>query len=332
VQIAAGIRNVIALRDDGTVTVWGDNTYGQADVPTAVSNVVRVGAGANHCTALLADGRVMSWGITNADRYLDWGQSHAPTNITNAVSIAVGGDHNLALLRDGAIAGWGSDDYGQVWDPSHAHGAVAVAAGHTTSFALLTNGTVLSFGRLDKGRTPPVGLSNVVAIGSRVFDQIALRADGSVVTWGVYGGSIQASIGDVVAVDIGGFYRRALLADNSTAKWFVGDSNVTFDAQSFSNIAMVAQGGGLDSGFTAILTGDTPYQPLNRCTGISHSGSIVTLAVETRKGLLYRLESTESLTEPFWTLSLPTPGSGGNISLTATNGTPPTQFYRIRGQ
>jgi alpha-tubulin suppressor-like RCC1 family protein len=78
-QIALGLEHSCALRDDGRVLCWGDNSYGQlgSDVnlgtgtPTAVPTLVNDGAlagvrhlavGDLHSCALREDGRVLCWG------------------------------------------------------------------------------------------------------------------------------------------------------------------------------------------------------------------------------------------------------------------------------
>jgi hypothetical protein len=58
VAIAAGAYHSLALVADGTLLVWGANTYGQTNVPNAVSNVIAVGTrGSYHALVLEGDGR-----------------------------------------------------------------------------------------------------------------------------------------------------------------------------------------------------------------------------------------------------------------------------------
>ena len=54
VAIAAGIFHNLALKNNGTVVAWGDNSRGQTNVPTGLSNVVAVAAGDYHSLALAA--------------------------------------------------------------------------------------------------------------------------------------------------------------------------------------------------------------------------------------------------------------------------------------
>jgi len=49
-------------------SAWGDNTFGQTNVPIGVSNVVAIAAGDFHTFALRADGRIVGWVTIPSDR------------------------------------------------------------------------------------------------------------------------------------------------------------------------------------------------------------------------------------------------------------------------
>ncbi len=44
--IAVGLSHMLALKSDGTVVGWGDNSYGESVAPAGLSGVVAVAAGA----------------------------------------------------------------------------------------------------------------------------------------------------------------------------------------------------------------------------------------------------------------------------------------------
>jgi len=52
------------VKADGTVSVWGDNTYGQTNFASGLSNIIGVAAGDFHFVALRRDGTVLSWAKT----------------------------------------------------------------------------------------------------------------------------------------------------------------------------------------------------------------------------------------------------------------------------
>jgi Regulator of chromosome condensation (RCC1) repeat/Collagen triple helix repeat (20 copies) len=143
--VAAGYGFALALRRDGSVLAWGDNTYGQLgrdlgavaadERPTAVpgvANAVAVAAAGWTGYALLADGSVRAWGYGGlgelGDGRLHDGAAH-PDSVETPVAVAgVGGsgslgdvmqlaggtDHALALRHDGTVVGWGLNLDGEV--------------------------------------------------------------------------------------------------------------------------------------------------------------------------------------------------------------------------
>ena len=61
-QVSAGSYHTCALKTDGTVVCWGDNTDGQTTVPDGLTSVAQVTAGYFHTCALKADDSVWCTG------------------------------------------------------------------------------------------------------------------------------------------------------------------------------------------------------------------------------------------------------------------------------
>ena len=53
VALNAGWMHSMALRADGTVTAWGDNSYGQTSVPAGLTNAAAIAGGGYHSLALV---------------------------------------------------------------------------------------------------------------------------------------------------------------------------------------------------------------------------------------------------------------------------------------
>jgi hypothetical protein len=186
----------MALKADGTVAAWGENSSGQTNVPIDLTNVVAIAAGYTHALALRADGSVIGWGDNSSH------QTEVPSDLTNAVAIAAGQAHSLALRSDGTVVAWGGNLNGQTDGPADLSNVVAIAAGGSYSLALRANGTVSAWGDNSSGQTNvPAALSNVVAIAAGDSHSLALKEDGRVIAWGSQS-TVQASLATVGAAII----------------------------------------------------------------------------------------------------------------------------------
>jgi alpha-tubulin suppressor-like RCC1 family protein len=145
--IAAGGRHSMALKNDGTVIVWGSDNYDQRDgKPAGLNNVVSIAAGGSHSMALKNDGTVSVWGRNTHDQ-----RDGKPAGLNNVVSIAAGGSHSMALKNDGTVVVWGDNEYGQRDNiPAGLNNVVSIAAGDYHSMALQNDGTVVVWGRNDE--------------------------------------------------------------------------------------------------------------------------------------------------------------------------------------
>jgi len=129
-------------RADSQVVAWGDNYYGQTNVPPDLTNVVAVAGGYGFSLALQGDGKVIGWGRN------DHSQTAIPVGLSNVISIAAGDFHSVALRSDGTVAAWGRSDGRQTDVPPGLSNVVAIAAGGLHNLAivdlsprLLTSGT-----------------------------------------------------------------------------------------------------------------------------------------------------------------------------------------------
>jgi alpha-tubulin suppressor-like RCC1 family protein len=139
-SVAAGGLETCALLEDGTISCWGDNTWGQlgrgnAETPSSstpspvagLSGVLAVAvsgpgednpfaSGQDHfACALLTSGAVDCWGLSTSDEVgtADVGQLIFPSpmpvaGVTSAVAVGLGASGVCAVLSDGTVACWGS--------------------------------------------------------------------------------------------------------------------------------------------------------------------------------------------------------------------------------
>jgi serine/threonine protein kinase/formylglycine-generating enzyme required for sulfatase activity len=173
--ISANDSHGLAIHKDGSVSAWGNNSAGQADVPKGLGSVVEVAAGAGHSLALLEDGTVRAWGNS----------APVPAALSETISISAGMKHSVALQRDGTIAAWGENNLSQVSVPKKLAGAAAVACGANHTVALLADGSVVAWGDDRKEQCQvPADLSDVSAISALADSSWALKKDGTLVAWG----------------------------------------------------------------------------------------------------------------------------------------------------
>jgi IPT/TIG domain/Regulator of chromosome condensation (RCC1) repeat len=234
----------------GNVVAWGCGSFtnaGQCSVPSTLTGVTAVSAGAFHSLALLSDGTVAAWGclVDNV------GQCNVPNGLSNVIAVAAGAYHSLALKSDGTVVAWGCGiDYGQCDVPSDLSGVTAIAAGNEHSLALKSDGTVVAWGCgsfSDPGLCDvPSDLSDVTAIAASGGHSLALKSDGTVVAWGCgfdWGQcTVPSDLSGVVAISAGIVSSLALKSDGTVVAWGcgagdAGQCNVPFGLQGVTAIA-----------------------------------------------------------------------------------------------
>jgi uncharacterized repeat protein (TIGR01451 family) len=183
--LAIGASLTMAQQPAGTIRAWGfnadsqlgDGLTGNAFSPESVeglTNVVSVATGRAFSLAVKSDGSVFAWGLNNTGN-LGIGSDAIvvkplPVPVTGfgtgsgVIAVAAGGNHALALKSDGSVWSWGRNGNGelglggaqgipatvnvptQVVGLGPGSGVIAIAAGGVHSMALKSDGTVLTWG------------------------------------------------------------------------------------------------------------------------------------------------------------------------------------------
>jgi len=257
IAVDGGKEHSIALKKDGTVWTWGDNSFGQLGVRSVLrsktpvqvldesgndllTDIIAIAAGGYHSIALSKNGTIWAWG-NNTDGQLgnfQAGQtSNLPYKVTsstgyleNIVSISSGYSHNLALDESGNILAWGKNDWGQLGNPEF-EGKSAYAV-----YVKSINGN-------EK-------LNNVSSISAGYSHSIALLKDGTIVAWGDnrYGrlgdGTtntrnlpvfVKDLVGNdflkgIVAIDAGDEHSMALYKDGTILTWGLNNNGQLGDS------------------------------------------------------------------------------------------------------
>lgn len=112
-DISAGELHALVLFSNGTVSSFGNNSFGQENVPSRISDVVEIAAGFYHNVVRKSDGSVICWGKN------DEGQCDVPTGIV-AKAISAGGSHTTVITTDDEIIVFGRTSEGQADIPEYA--------------------------------------------------------------------------------------------------------------------------------------------------------------------------------------------------------------------
>jgi alpha-tubulin suppressor-like RCC1 family protein len=239
VAVSAGGSFSLALTDDGHVDAWGDdlndgrlgsgavlgtvqplpNRVERAD-GTDLADIVQISAGDDFSLALAADGTVWAWGnnsygqigqnAQNGSRPVAM-QVKGPDGVDplgRIAMVAAGGNHALALDLDGRVLAWGYGPDGALGDgPNRPAG----------NQALLPRVVVSDTGAV-------TGFTDVVSIAAGYGSSQALRADGTVLSWGA---NFRSALG------------RATTATNDptpAAVSGVGGGTLTVDVGAYPNL------------------------------------------------------------------------------------------------
>ncbi|HUX95715.1 MAG TPA: DUF4163 domain-containing protein [Bacteroidales bacterium] len=257
-KIACGSHTTILLKEDGTVWAWGRNSFGalgnglETDTPAPVlvsglTGVMAISAASEYNIALKSDGTVWSWG---SNEYGGLGNgtktnSNIPVQakgLTGVTAIAGGSDHTLALKSDGTVWTWGNNSFGQIGDG--------------------TKNNELSKNDPDNDQLTPVqvsGLIGVCAIAASRGHSLALKADGTLWTWGrndlgqlgdgtdkehfspvqVLGSAGNGFLTDITTIAAGGSYggnSAAIRSDGTLFLWGENDNGQLGDGSEKSRL------------------------------------------------------------------------------------------------
>jgi alpha-tubulin suppressor-like RCC1 family protein len=190
IRHVAARRFALVVKADGSVVGWGPDPDGQAARPPSPTRVItapvlidlpgkalQVALGESSEYALLEDGSVVSWG-TNDEGQLGSGAMGASgelgtypkpsitparvTGLTDIIQIGAGWKHAVALRKDGTVWAWGRRDDGEIGD------------GKPTTLRPLRA----------IGPTRVSGLEGITQIAVDRSHNLALKADGRVMSWG----------------------------------------------------------------------------------------------------------------------------------------------------
>lgn len=201
VQLQAGHLYSLALKDDGTVWVWGTNGNGQlcqdssvslSNVPVQVSgltNITAIAAGDRHCLVLKNDGTVWGWGYNSYGQLGNGSTIEAQrspvqvSGLSGVVAVTAGYWHSLALKSDGTVWAWGNNTSGQLGNNSTTNSSTPVQVGSLSQVdeiyaagfnsAAIIDGEVWAWGGWGDGQLGP----DASEASSKIPQQLAGLSD-----------------------------------------------------------------------------------------------------------------------------------------------------------
>jgi len=179
-QVSATLSHVLAIRTDGALFSWGDNTSGQlgqsntttrsAPIQIGSSSWTQVAAGSNNSFAIRTDGALFAWG-DNTNGIL--GQSDT---ITRSSPVQIGSSswtsvsatqHAVGITTANTMFAWGLNTTGQLGDTTTASKSspVQVQAGFPSSLLVYNSATVVD----NSGNSVTMTATGSPTVGSTII-------------------------------------------------------------------------------------------------------------------------------------------------------------------
>jgi len=292
-----------AIKHDGTVASWGGAYKDEKNIVAGLSNVTAIAsAGSQGYLALKKDGTVS--GFSLYDSVLPDGSAATPPvravrvhgqPLSNVVALA-SGDDPLVLKKDGTVL------HLTYWKPGAARPEPVVTKAEPDGITIDMGGEY-SKTPYDYTSAEPIlvkgqALTNIIAIASGGLQALALRSDGTVVSWGTnYPGetAVPQGLKHVSEIAASEHLWLALKSDSTVVAGGGNYSGQTSVPVGLSNVVAIAAAG--DLGF-ALTTGTIPASvftyPHGRLEEMEREADLVF------KGRVISTSAATNASFPYW--------------------------------
>ena len=354
------ITSSIANLDVSQVAVWGGNE-GETNLTAGLTNIVAIAAGSSSgwdCLALNNHSDVIHWPAPN----------HLLINNILAIAGERGNEQYYLLTTNERVETLLVDD---ITEPDAGYTNIAAVAADltgTSAMALTTNGAVVIAPIYTTGSGVVTNVTNVVAIAEGDEFYMALKANGTVTTWGqdIDGDTnVPPGLSNVIAIAAGYYNGLALKSDGTVVEWGWNAYGQTNVPPGLSNVVAIAAGYGhslaLTANGTVVAWGLNTYGQTNVPVGLTNVIAIAagqfqsmaligngppvlhvplsepsvttngfSLTFPSQSGRVYILQYLTSLTGTNWISQPLVPGTGGPLILTDPSDTNQQRFYRVQ--
>lgn len=234
--LASGEAHTCALRQDGTVSCWGNNDYGQASAPPSEIRFAAIGAGGFSTCGVRDDGGVVCWGqlgYVPAGQFIavavgEWlacglhpdGQATCWSGSGNTWSppgyfagLTADGDYACGLRFDGSVECWREYQGGQVSMPGGPY--KALSAGPRQWCGVQESGEARCWDPYFSPNERPGMSGTFTAVSTSLHGACALRTDGQVDCWG----NVWSQPGTFTALSAGREHVCGIRPDGTVACW-----------------------------------------------------------------------------------------------------------------
>jgi alpha-tubulin suppressor-like RCC1 family protein len=198
-QVSVGFESGLAIRNGGSLFVWGINSFGQLGLndigsrssPTQIGSSswsqITSGSYGYSAYAIRADGALFGWGLGSdgqlGDNSIVTRSSPVQVGTSSWSQVTAGPRWAMAIRTDGTLWAWGENSYGQLGNNTVSNRSSPVQVGTSSwtkiacsrfhALAIRSDGIMFTWGRQMDGQ----GRSSPVQLGTSSWSQVAAGAD-----------------------------------------------------------------------------------------------------------------------------------------------------------